>query len=43
MSLTDQGTSVDSLWVLAAFTDKRFIRVKDKLFPVEFTEKTSGF
>lgn len=43
MSLTDQGTCVNSLWVLATFADKRFVRVKGKLFPVEFTEKTSGF
>lgn len=43
MSLTDQGTPVNSLWVLAAFTDKRFVRVRGKLFPVEFTEKALAF
>lgn len=43
MSLPDQGTPVNSLWVLAAFTDKRFVRVRGKLFPVGFTENTVAF
>lgn len=30
MSLTDQGTCVNSLQVLAAFADKRLVRVKGK-------------